>query len=80
MLILVATMNWLAVLRVFVLEASEAQVRTSPRLAITDPLTASRIGGAHHRDRRAGAAGATHIVALALDLNGFKALNDRVWA
>lgn len=81
-LMLVATMWILAVCCIVVLEATEQQGEELARLVRRDPLTGAgnrralrerlTIELAHHR--MAGA----QLTVLALDLNGFKALNDTV--
>ncbi len=75
--ILIATMNVLALCCVFVLEASEAQGVELAKLAVTDPLTrlANRRQLLAAAEQAVSADGA-RVVALALDLNGFKTLND----
>ncbi|MBO9531386.1 MAG: diguanylate cyclase [Solirubrobacteraceae bacterium] len=73
---LLATILLLAFCCVFVLEAAEAQGAELARLSRIDPLT-----GLANRRQLATALEASlgneeHIAVLALDLNGFKALND----
>ncbi len=82
MLLLGSTMWILAVCCVVVLEATEAQGEELARLVRRDPLTGAgnrralqeRLAVELALHRRAGAS----LSVLALDLNGFKALNDTV--
>ncbi|MEH3055119.1 MAG: GGDEF domain-containing protein [Patulibacter minatonensis] len=76
-LLLLGTMSVLAVCCIFVLEAAELQGLELARLAVTDPLTglANRRGLEEALEEALGAQPPTAAL-LALDLNGFKALND----
>jgi diguanylate cyclase (GGDEF)-like protein len=73
---------FLGVLCVVVLEAAEAQGTELERLARHDPLTG--LGNRRLLDERfeeelaAHAASGRHLTVLALDLDGFKAVNDRL--
>ncbi|MBO9531387.1 MAG: GGDEF domain-containing protein [Solirubrobacteraceae bacterium] len=76
-LLLLCSMAVLAICCVFILEAAELQGVELARLAVTDPLTglANRRGLEESIAELLAAAPPT-VAVLALDLNGFKALND----
>lgn len=76
------TMWALAACCVYVLEASERQARHLRALGLRDPLTgvANRRGLREAADAALSGAGApaTTVAVIALDLHGFKAINDRI--